>query len=295
MNNKVMILKGKSDIFPDYLYSNIYYYYIDTANNKILNFLFRFFKKFNLQLIKLFFGNWKNDIKKYSTFILFDSGCSNYIINRIKKYNKNAKIIFWYWNGLEEYNNILFDSKYIDEFWTYNRFDADKYHLKFNPQFYFKENKINKKSNITEDIIFLGRNKDRKNELLSLKDCLEKNKLKCNFHIVENMKDFLSYHDYLKMIEKSKCILDFNYYLPGGLTLRPLEAMFFEKKLITNNKDIVNYSFYDKDNIFIIGEDDINNIYEFINKPYKKINDEIKNYYTFNEWLNRILNNIKTK
>ena len=63
--------------------------------------------------------------------------------------------------------------------------------------------------------------------------------------------------------------------------------MFLERKLITNNTDIKNYDFYNHDNIFILGEDNINEIKEFINKPYKKIDQDIIDYYDFDQWLNR--------
>ena len=66
-----------------------------------------------------------------------------------------------------------------------------------------------------------------------------------------------------------------------------MEALFLERKLITNNTDIKNYDFYNHDNIFILGEDNINEIKEFINKPYKKIDQDIIDYYDFDQWLNR--------
>ena len=66
-----------------------------------------------------------------------------------------------------------------------------------------------------------------------------------------------------------------------------MEALFLERKLITNKTDIKNYDFYNHDNIFILGEDNINEIKEFINKPYKKIDQDIIDYYDFDQWLNR--------
>ena len=78
------------------------------------------------------------------------------------------------------------------------------------------------------------------------------------------------------MLSQSNCILDYNQEGQVGLTLRPMEALFLEKKLITNNKDIKNYDFYNPSNIFILGENNIEDIKEFINKPYEKV--EQKNH-----------------
>ena len=66
-----------------------------------------------------------------------------------------------------------------------------------------------------------------------------------------------------------------------------MEALFFEKKLITNNKDIKNYDFYNPSNIFILGENNIEDIKEFINKPYEKVEQKIIDYYDFEQWLSR--------
>ena len=97
----------------------------------------------------------------------------------------------------------------------------------------------------------------------------------------------MSYDKYLELLSESNCILDYNEKGQSGLTLRPMEALFLEKKLITNNKDIKNYDFYNPSNIFILGENNIEDIKEFINKPYEKVEQKIIDYYDFEQWLSR--------
>lgn len=77
-----------------------------------------------------------------------------------------------------------------------------------------------------------------------------------------------------------------------GLTLRVMESIFFEKKLITNNKKIINYDFYTPENIYIL--DDLINIdyldiIKFINTPFQKMEERIIKKYTFEFWLDNIL------
>ena len=71
---------------------------------------------------------------------------------------------------------------------------------------------------------------------------------------------------------------------------RALEAMFYRKKLITNFKDIKEYDFYKKDNIFIIGEDDLNNIKNFVNTGYVDIPENIIKKYTIDGWIENFIN-----
>ena len=66
-----------------------------------------------------------------------------------------------------------------------------------------------------------------------------------------------------------------------------LEALFFKKKLITNNRDIVNLQFYNANNIFVLGIDKLENLKNFMDKPYENIEQKVIDYYDFNEWLKR--------
>ena len=271
---------------------SVFLKYID--NKKILNYYKVNSKNFLLRVLKkigfssILFGDWKNKIKQYEYVILGENGYLPCIAKYIKKKNPDCKIILYFWNILEDQKPYkkLIEDKNIDEFWTFDKNDAKKYNMKYNPQFYTKNVKIQDEQN-KYDVLFLGRPKTRKKDIVELEKKLEEEGIQTNFKIIENEKDYVSYDEYLKMIAESKSILDYNQEGQVGLSLRPMEALFLERKLITNNTDIKNYDFYDHDNIFILGEDDINKLKEFINKPYKKINQDIIDYYDFEQWLKR--------
>ena len=251
------------------------------------NFIYRLFRKLKIPK-SIFFASWKKNIKKYKKVIIFDNTYDKYLTKYIKKKNPQIKIILWYWNSMVEYNNenIAKDDSYIDEIWTYNRFDAENYALKYNPQFYSK--KMNNDNNdIQNDIIFMGRNKGRKEELINLKDSFNGLNLQTEFIIIEKEKDLITYDSYVEKVLKSKCILDYGNFEYCGLSLRPLEALFLKKKLITNNKDIINYDFYNKNNIFVLGIDDMAKLNDFINSEYIEIDQKIVDYYDFDNWLKR--------
>ncbi len=283
MNRKIIILKkNNKDVFFENIYGIEKYYW---CSNK--NILLRIIIKFNLPFLSILFGDWKKNIKKYDCIILFDNGYNKNIAKYIRKKNPEIKIIFWYWNALKEYNNMVIEDKNIDEIWTYNRFDAETYNLKYNSQFYHRIDRKKFDDKIENDIIFMGRNKGRKEKIEEINEKLKEKQLKCNFIIIKNEKDYINYNDYITKVLKSKCIFDYSYTDYNGLSLRPLEALFYRKKLITNNKDIINYDFYRPNNIFVLGIDDMDKIKEFIDSPYEEIDEEIINYYEFNSWLQR--------
>lgn len=276
-----IILKNKKDI---YFFNKIpkkynieELYFLNT--NKLL---FKMLKKVKIFIL----GKWKKEINKYDKFIIFESLYNEKVAKKIKRSEKENKVIVYFWNYIDDNNKYILNDKNIDEFWTFDKNDAKKYNMKYNPQFYTRNVKIQDEQN-KYDVLFLGRPKTRKKDIVELEKKLKEEGIQTNFKIIENEKDYVSYDEYLKMIAESKCILDYNQEGQVGLSLRPMEALFLERKLITNNTDIKNYDFYDHDNIFILGEDDINKLKEFINKPYKKINQDIIDYYDFEQWLKR--------
>lgn len=91
----------------------------------------------------------------------------------------------------------------------------------------------------------------------------------------------------MKLNNLSKAIVEINQSQQNGLTVRALEALFTEKKLITNNLDIINMDFYNKNNIFIIGQDSFNLLRKFIDSDYEKIPKSIIDNYSASKWLAR--------
>lgn len=285
---KYLVLRlNKSGVFFKYIndkhISNIYC--IDSSF-KYFDLCIKIFRKLNIG--NFFFGKWKKEIKYCNKVIVFDNGYMSYISKYIKKKNPNCKIIFYFWNYVDDYTKKFFNDKNIDEFYTFDETDAITYNMKYNPQVYTKNIKL-KNNVIDNDALFLGRAKARKNEILNLKKILEKNNIKTNFLIIESEKDLVNYEEYLQLISKTNCLLDIITDTHSGLTLRCLEALFFSKKLITNNKKIVNYDFYNKNNIFILGIDDIKNIKEFFEIPFQEVDKDIVLKYDYENWLKRFL------
>lgn len=248
-----------------------------------------------------FFFNKK--LKNYNgTIIVADAMISYEFLEWLKSENANARIIFWYWNNLTD--KMLQPEKIKAlgiETWSYNKFDCEKYNLQYNTQFYSvkfyeKMRKPIKQSHI--DLAFIGKDKGRMSQIdgLKKKTCLKVYTYYVADHFYLFFKNF-RYHffpiSYKKMIEIqnfAKAILDIETNIYGGLSLRIFDGLYFEKKVVTNNRSVIDEEFYDADNFFILGYDDIANIGQFLNTDYKKINSTIIQKYEFQNWLARFLN-----
>lgn len=283
-NEKVMILKlDRESVFMKYIPQGIIEntYIIRTSS---FGFIMKLLRKIKLDFC--LYGNWKKKLKKIDSVIIFDNGYNSSITKYVKKKNPACKIIFYYWNIINSYNNLALSDSNIDEVWTFDKYDAQKYNLSYNPQFYTKK-VVLKATKLKNDLLFLGRDKNREKTILELeKICLDK-KIKTNLIIIKKEKDLLTYQEYLELLGCSRCILDILTENQKGMTIRVMEALFLKKKLITNNQDVVNYDFYRKENIFILGKDNLDDLNNFIKSDYKNVPDEIINNYDYESWLKR--------
>lgn len=239
----------------------------------------------------LFYGGWKRTLKEYDTVILFDRILGYPIIRYINKKNPKCRIIVWYWNTGKKMVPKNLRNKC--ECWSFDETECKRYGLRYNTQFYFKPQK-SLQSRVLQDVFFVGLDKQRKIELDKMMNILQSKGFTTKFVIV-NDKMFakgkdgyakpLKYKDVVQNILHSRCIVEYIKNGQSGLTLRSLESIFFERKLITTNRGILQEPFYCPENIFIWGKDDINNLQYFINSSYKKLEDEIVEKYTFDKWL----------
>ena len=95
------------------------------------------------------------------------------------------------------------------------------------------------------------------------------------------------YSEVQKNIVASKAILDIQVSKTAGPSLRALEAVFYNKKLLTDDKNVKTFKFYNKQNIFIIDEDDWDNLNEFLDSPVLPVKEEDIEYYNVKNWLSR--------
>lgn len=244
------------------------------------------------------YGDW---VKKITTakYIIVFAPIESKILEFIKKRNPSIKIIYWYWNPAYRIGRPTDKLRKLADIWTFDKIDKVNYNLKYNNTFYF--NSIQKlEVPIVYDLVFVGRNKHRKEKLLELKNYFESKDFKSIFHIVPNRNEKnpekikeLSYAEYLKLISSSKAILDIMPPSQVGLTLRPMESLFLEIKIITDNEHIKEEPFYNPQNIFILGQDSLDNLRIFLDSPFVPISEEIKNNYDFDNWCKRIINETK--
>lgn len=297
-NKRVLILKDNYNSFEQYYLNKLneggidaeFYYTSSSALRKV-------FTHYALPLESLWYGTWKKKLNTYDCVIVFDSLHSANLLKFIrKKYGK--RLIFWHWNPIKKDKDIAIwrQTKEICEHWTFNPKDAKKYGMKLNSQFYFYQNREN--SIKDESVFFVGADKGRYEKLMEISNDLKNADVTLDFHVINTdgkddrkyvEKTYMEYDEVISHIQKSKAVVEIVQNGQNGLTVRALEAMFFETKLITNNREIRNYSFYNDNNIFIVGEDNNDNLNLFLHTPFQLIEKKDIYSYDANGWLNTFM------
>lgn len=229
-------------------------------------------------------NDWKNELDKYETIIIHTSELTNHLPEYIHRINPQIRIIYWYWNPVNNHTlpRLVTDSNV--EFWTFDKGDQKKYHMKFNIQYYTGTTNI-QKENVKYDVYFIGHDKGRKKKINDILKKIKNAGLKYKVDILsDNSKRYIAYNIVKKRIMAAKAILEVNQKGQTGYTLRALESLFLEKKLITTNKSIVNENFYSSKNIFVVDSDDWGKLPSIITSPYDKTVNHFKNKYDINAW-----------
>lgn len=99
----------------------------------------------------------------------------------------------------------------------------------------------------------------------------------------------MNFQDIERVINSSFAVLDIQHPKQSGLTMRTIEMIGMGKKLITTNKSIRNYPFYNEDNILIIDRNNIQIPKSFFESNFKAIDKEIIDDLRIESWLKKVL------
>lgn len=160
---------------------------------------------------------------------------------------KKETRLFEYYKSRINFKNVI----------TFDLLDAEKYGYTYSHEMYSKFPVADQQRKRISDIYFIGYNKGRAKRICALYDFLSSQNINCDFTIngsEEELTDvvneniytnrYASYQNVIDEIQGTKCILEMLQEGQGGTTLRYYEAVCYNKKLLTNNQDIVNYPYY---------------------------------------------------
>lgn len=284
----------KTVLFNDYKYKNNY--------EKFLNFISKMIFKKNLKKkwASEFYANQITESEMFDYVFIISP---DYLLNKELEYvtSKAKKSIVYFWDSFKLIDRYERTLPFFDIKFSFEPNDVKKYNMSLLTNFYFDTTISNKNSS---DAYYIGKFDSRittieKINLLLLKSGLKPSiyiKIKPNTKIkrfsknINFITNFIPFEENQKLFKESKIILDIHKNIQNGLTFRVFEAIGLNKKLITTNKDIINYDFYNPNNIFVWDENVTEIPKGFLEKEYEKLSDEIYNKYSLENWIKTIFN-----
>ena len=306
-SNKNLILNNKINAFyfERFKSKSVDICSVSKMSSKVLNIIYKILKKLKLKQTRYFYDDWYKNLDKYEKIIILISALQDdyNIIENIRKKDKNKKIFIYAWDSVEFIRNfkeiLNIANKNKINIYSFDYDDCKKYSFKFNTIMYDKRLKLSVVDNKKYDVLFVGMLKERIKEILNIYRLFEKTNILVNFVVVskdnrikklpfETTDKYIEYSNYLQMLSDSKAVLDINNPNQHGLSLRIMEALFLDKKLITTNKEILNTKFYNSNNIlYLTPKTTTKELQEFMNKKFVPYSQEIKDYYSVESWVER--------
>ena len=246
------------------------------------------------------------------------------LFSLIKRKNPDVKCINYLFDSTQ--NTYRFDRnfKYYDRIFTFDQKDAAKYNLNFLAIYWTP---IEKKKDINVSIFGMGvYNKERFRVFSEVKRIADKLQLSSFIHLfypkesiikvrlrsyiskLFNKSGGISINEYTSnlIIHESLSLDIFRQYIinsdiildtsnPGqdGLTARFMWALGAGKKIITNNKSVISYTFYNIDQFYVLGIDPEDKLESFLKSRSIERNETLTNIvlkWRIDNWVKTLLN-----
>ena len=237
------------------------------------------------------------------------------MVLELKNVHKDAEFILYLWDSIKLYPFFKELIPLFNRAYTFDLDDSEgKYGLQFLPLFYHPEYaKIaEEKPQINYDLVSICTAHPiryriikelfpkLKKEGIRIYSFLFINKLQYLYNKVfvrqfwlASKSEFnfkpLRNDEIIEIIKESNTVFDIPHEKQSGLTMRTIETLGAKRKLITTNKQISRYDFYDENNILILNDDNFEEVSSFLKHEYHDLPELIYKKYSLSSWVTNII------
>lgn len=238
------------------------------------------------------------------------------MVAEIKKLNPNALFALYQWDSEQNLPYSTGIHRFFDKVFSFDMNDCERDSIyTFLPLFYtriYEEIGSKAVASYKYDCSYVGTAHPQKYKDINAMSAFLAEKLKSQFiyHYMPSKLKFV-YHkilapefkkaklsdfsfekiaanEMMEIFKESKCVLDAPQAGQTGLTIRTIECLGAKRKLITTNKDIKKYDFYNENNILVF-DDGLDLSAPFFTSEYCELDEKIYTKYSLREWLRFIL------
>ena len=285
-------------------YDNIDVRHIYRDRHGIEKYWYRLQEHLGCRDMRRWYGDWQHKLADYDTVLISDGIRGRDVVEYINQKNPQARVIISYLNSVlgNGRNNPRYYKNLHCEFYTFDKINAVEYGIQYK-HFYYPHiqylTNIQEHCSLLTDVFFVGVDKGRFGTIMALEKTFRSLGLSTNMLIVRQrhrfycgakkkrtLADTIPYKNIAKYICQSRAILDIVQEHQHGMTYRPMEALLFQKKLITNYQEIREYNFYHPQNIFVLNSGrPLAELPEFLRSDFVPVREDIKREYYPEVWL----------
>lgn len=293
------------------------------SNNSFFKAILRINKKIVRKRIDDYYNNILDEIKykKYDYFLLIKGeAIPEFFIKKFIQNNPKSELIFYTFDSIKNNPNCLFILKYFHKCYSFDFEDVKKYpFLKLKHLFYAHEFENNYKVGLDSriyDISFIGTLHSNRYKIINylassfqkkyifyyvpakwmyfLKKLLDRDFKKVKYTEISFKK--IDRKEVALIFSQSKCVIDIQRYNQTGLTMRTFEVLAAGAILITSNKYIKEFEYYEPNSVVIIENED--NLKEALSEIKKKtslfhenkVSHEFLKKYHVDNWVKEFFN-----
>lgn len=294
-NHEVVVIEDERIKFDPYYCGPFFRMFIKAILFYVLNMSTRYWKKII-----------KNDNRLSNSYdiLMALSGVSvnKFIISHLKTFNPNLRTILYTWDSCNYYNYSRLLSLF-DKCYTFDINDSIKdKRWKLLPIYYKRQLDVIS-DKYKYDLFCVGTNHDGRYSFLE-KIVPQLNSLKLNYYIklvcdndykinedklgIKITKP-ISKEEYVENMRCSRCVLDDQREGQSGLTARFIWALANNKKIITTNKWVLQYSFVNPKQICIVDETTPFISLEFLRNEIRKEDCSNVSFLRIDNWVKELL------
>ncbi|MEL4250830.1 hypothetical protein AAEH72_07410 [Shewanella xiamenensis] len=280
----------------------------------------KIFNRLNFKtIIKKQIQDYYSEILQQATKVKYDylfviapeTMTANFILD-FKSKNNKVKTILYLWDSIENKKNALGLVQYFDKVVTFDKNDSIVDHkIAFLPLFYIEAygGDYNAKRKLSYDLAFIGTAHSGRYNLVNqiVENIQSENTNNFLFFFSPSKLLFLlkkiltnelsgisiknisfqpmAFREVINILGDSRVVIDIEHPSQNGLTMRTIEMLGMQKKLITTNKNVMEYDFYNPVNILVVDRKDLSIDTSFLRTEYQPVDAKIRENYSLSSWL----------
>ncbi|SFD32432.1 hypothetical protein [Algibacter pectinivorans] len=294
----ITALQAKQDVEVTYINYSVFKYSYSSKLENLKNVFIKAFLNKNIKdsykskcILDCLSGKAKQDF----IVLIRPDKIEKKTLLKLKNYTEN--LFAFYFDAIAKFPKKKELIPIFDKVYSYEKDDVETYGLEFITNYIYDFD--DKKPEIFSYKVFnISSYDSRFKTLKNIAEFLKKNHIKYNIivrkeivfndDLVTVVPEYLPLNEVKKHILNSEILLDIQKGNQKGLSFRVFEALGYNKKLITTNKDIINYNFYNSNNILVINSENIDIPSSFFNIPYTEIDKDILFPYTLEGWIQKV-------